>query len=148
MVVSDHLRVLVMPAVSHQHSTIANSQVHAATDDKSADYVCNRKLGAETLKSFLEVREDDKKFAEQCAAARGALETIDLFIGDKIVAGKPPFLGGQPSHADFVLFGMYAWTRMCPRTTKEVWEHESMKGIPRWLEAMMASGLVKEEDLP
>jgi glutathione S-transferase len=77
------------------------------------------------------------------SATRAALKPIDALLLDE---NTGPYLhGDEPGHADFVLFGEYAFARVCPELKKEVWESDELKGIKGWAERLLNGGLVDEK---
>ena len=109
-------------------------------DEESAAYVRNTKIGPEKMDKWIDI--DAHHFDEQCALARHALQPLEKMLS------QHEFMGPTMGHADFAIFGVYAWTRMSPEAVKQTWEHEEMPGLKRWIGRMMESGLVRQEDLP
>lgn len=82
-------------------------------------------------------------------AARKQLNVIESYLTKRHRAGEEGafLLGMTACHADFVLFGCYGFSRVNQETVQEVWQHSSLPKVGRWLDAMMASGLVNGKKL-
>lgn len=74
---------------------------------------------------------------EKCfASARARLGLIESQLAYQKTQGKGAWIGGEPSHADACVFGVYGWSRLNPAVVKNVWEHESLPNVREWVEGM------------
>jgi len=91
---------------------------------------------------------DPEWCSRQYASARKQLQLIENFLNANL-SSDSFLLGAKPSHADCCLFGSYAWCRTTNKEMSEaVWRHKSLPGVGRWIDGMLASGLVGVESLP
>lgn len=86
-----------------------------------------------------------KKYTDQ---ARDRLSIIqDLLQFNRDQGNGRTWLGGAyPSHADALLFGFYAFSRLNEDIKRLVWEHESLPLVRQWVKDVVS--LVGEEELP
>ena len=87
---------------------------------------------------------DPEWLEERYEVVRTRLRLIESFLA----ASDGPFLLGEKvSHADFSVFGAYAWCRVNKEMAQAVWRHHSMPNLGKWLDAMLQGGLVETKRL-
>ncbi|KAK4687271.1 hypothetical protein P7C73_g2852, partial [Tremellales sp. Uapishka_1] len=92
----------------------------------------------------------DKEITDKhYTATRAQLAVVEKTLQSKKDAGlKQLFLAGEkPTHADAVVFGWYAFSRVNPDIEANVWRHASLPLVGEWLDALFASGVVKKDNL-
>jgi glutathione S-transferase len=119
-------------------------QVIDRLDSPSADHFMNVKLPSPAkYDEFKALLSNPAALESKLSATRAALKPIDALLLDE---NTGPYLhGDEPGHADFVLFGEYAFARVCPELKKEVWESDELKGIKGWVERLLNGGLVDKK---
>ena len=87
--------------------------------------------------------------ATQQSAARKRLRTIEVHLaGKQRDDGRMVWMmGDKASHADAAVFGIYAFGRMGRKWTEPVWKCDELPCVGRWVEGMLASGLVDVDQL-
>lgn len=135
-VLAPHIGPLVQPAI------------HAILDPESATYFADVKIGKARWAKVTSLTRDEKDKNIQQAIAR--LEVVNAMLtceGNvarandgqaRSVKPKSNYLAGgiEPTHADFVLFGWYVFTRVAgPKVTSEIWYNH--KAIGNWVTSML-----------
>lgn len=127
---------------------LAQKGVHGMLDDESARYFADVKIGSARWRKVSSMGETERTAHVEAAVAK--LEVVNAMLtceGGGVgegVSGRsrsksrgPVWLAGgdEPTHADFVLFGWYVFTRAAgQRTTKEIWG--AHQAVWRWVEAL------------
>ena len=121
---------------------LAQKGVHAMLDEESASYFAEVKIGKVRWTKVVAMSKEERD--AHVAQAVAKLEVVNAMLtcegeasGGK--AEKEGWLAGgeEPTHADFVLFGWYVFTRAAgERVTKEIWW--AHKAIGRWVERLQA----------
>jgi hypothetical protein len=86
------------------------------------------------------------KVKEVIKDAQDRLRALEKILSYQVDAGKEPWMLGEPSHADAVVFGWYAYTRINPVGCDELWGSDDLPLVKRWVE--LARGVVGEAGLP
>lgn len=139
-VLAPHIGPLVQPAI------------HALLDSESASYFADVKIGKTRWAKVTSMTRDEKdKNVEQAVARLQVVSDLLTCEGNATRttmtqengprrSGRPKstYLAGgdEPTHADFVLFGWYVFTRVAgPRVTNDIWY--AHKPIGNWVTAML-----------
>ncbi|EST05266.1 Glutathione S-transferase, N-terminal [Kalmanozyma brasiliensis GHG001] len=129
---------------------LAQKGVHAMLDEESKAYFADVKIGKTRWAKVSNLSASERDAHVQAAVAK--LEVINAMLtcesaerggagenGRSRSRGRQPVWlagGDQPTHADFVLFGWYVFTRAAgEKTAKEIWG--AHKPVWRWVEAML-----------
>ncbi|KAJ9479453.1 GST N-terminal domain-containing protein [Pseudozyma hubeiensis] len=139
---------------------LAQKGVHDMLDDESKSYFADVKIGKQRWAKVSNMGREERETHVQQAVAK--LEVINAMLtceGSDSTSGggsasllsasggngrsasrsrQPVWLAGgeQPTHADFVLFGWYVFTRAAgEKVAKEIWF--AHKPIGRWVQAML-----------
>jgi len=124
-------------------------KVYERLDPESAEYFIRTKFQNNyDMMKMMTARLSDAAWIEsQCATVRARLQLLESHLSWQSAQGKGLWIGGAPSHADFVIYGFYAWSRLNPDVLRGVWEHESLPCVRQWVGGFITSGLIKEEEL-
>jgi glutathione S-transferase len=136
---------------------LAQRGVHAMLDAESADYFANVKIGKPRWSKVSSMSQADVQNHVQQAIAKlevvnamltceGGTDSTNGAVSYSTHSASTPqprsskpvwFAGGQdPTHADFVLFGWYVFSRAAgAKIANEIWT--AHKPIQRWLDAML-----------
>jgi glutathione S-transferase len=100
----------------------------------------------------MEKSADKETVATQTAGLRKALGTLEAQLRNLVESGvctdDALWIGGKgPSHADFSVYGTYAWTRLSNDLVEQGWHHADLPYVGKWLEGFKKHGLVKEGEL-
>ncbi|SPO24505.1 uncharacterized protein UTRI_03774 [Ustilago trichophora] len=132
---------------------LAQPGVHAMLDPESKSYFSDVKIGKQRWAKVSTMSQADKDNHVQQAIAKlepieamltcessGAVDAAAGAHGGRSAsrARRPLWLAGgdEPTHADFVLFGWYVFTRVAgEKVTKEIWT--AHKPIAAWVNAML-----------
>ena len=74
------------------------------------------------------------------------LRALEKILSYQVDAGKEPWMLGEPSHADAVVFGWYAYTRINPVGCAELWGSDDLPLVKQWVE--LVNGVVGDAGLP
>jgi hypothetical protein len=134
--------------------------VHPALDKPAGDYFIRVKMGdsEQTLKNMTQRLHDPVWTEEQYRLVRAELQAVEARLSEHVQRqtatssatngeGNGLWLQGEPCHADFILYGYYAWSRMNPELVRRVWQHESLPFVAEWLAGFISEGLVRENEL-
>lgn len=135
---------------------MAHKGVHAMLDPDSASYFTDVKVGRQRWAKICSLTQADKEALVQQAVAK--LEVVNAMLTCEGIASHSEQLavgdahrsrsasrskkslwlagGDDPTHADFVLFGWYVFTRAAgEKVTREIWY--THRPIGKWVDAML-----------
>jgi len=91
---------------------------------------------------------DEQWVEAQSSTARARLQILEDLLKSYTNQDSPCWINGKGlSHADFLVWGWYNFSRLNKDLRAKVWEHPSFPEIQQWLENMKATGLIEDGDL-